>query len=177
MHLVLALITRRPRELARDTDRVPLRDRPNLLVLLREAPAPRACFRPVARKLAPASDGAVVASHDFGSQPARPTWQRRTPLSWGYLLLYRHSVPRDVRPSTVHRPGGPAGPCAGTPRQSSGGSLMTAHQATSLRQRGCCGPCGDGRTGSRDRRGCASGDGSRAPCDDDGCSAGTYACS
>ena len=46
-----------------------------------------------------------------------------------------------------------------------------------LRRRGCCDPCGDARTGSSDRRGCASAGGSRAPCDDDGCSAGTYACS
>jgi len=46
-----------------------------------------------------------------------------------------------------------------------------------LRQRGSCDPCGDARTGSRDRRGCASAGGSRAPCAGDGCSAGTYACS
>ncbi len=40
-----------------------------------------------------------------------------------------------------------------------------------------CGPC-DGATPEwRDRRGCASADGNRASCGDDGCSAGTYACS
>ena len=40
-----------------------------------------------------------------------------------------------------------------------------------------CGPCGAGSTGSSVRRGSACADGSRAPCDGDGCSAGTYACS
>ena len=46
-----------------------------------------------------------------------------------------------------------------------------------LRPRGSCGPCGGGRRGSRGRHGCASAGGTRASCDDDGCSAGTYACS
>ena len=40
-----------------------------------------------------------------------------------------------------------------------------------------CGPCGGGSTGSSGRRGSACAGGSRAPCDGDGCSAGTYACS
>jgi hypothetical protein len=39
------------------------------------------------------------------------------------------------------------------------------------------GPCGDGRRGSRGRRGCACAAGSRASWPGDGCSAGTYACS
>ena len=47
----------------------------------------------------------------------------------------------------------------------------------SLRRPGSCGPCGDARTGSSGRRGCACAGGNRAPCDGGGCSAGTYACS
>jgi hypothetical protein len=46
-----------------------------------------------------------------------------------------------------------------------------------LRQRGSCDPCDGEPTGSRDRRGCASAGGSRAPCAGGGCSAGTCACS
>jgi hypothetical protein len=46
-----------------------------------------------------------------------------------------------------------------------------------LRRPGSCDPCGGARPGCCDPRGCASGDGSRAPCGGDGCSAGTYACS
>ena len=49
--------------------------------------------------------------------------------------------------------------------------------ALAVRRPGSCGPCDDGSTGWRDRRGSACAGGSRAPCDGDGCSAGTYACS
>ena len=49
--------------------------------------------------------------------------------------------------------------------------------SVAVRRRACCDPCGGARTGSSDPRGCASAGGSRAPCDDGGCSAGTYACS
>jgi hypothetical protein len=49
--------------------------------------------------------------------------------------------------------------------------------ALAVRRPGSCGPCGDGSTGWRDRHGSACAGGSRAPCDGDGCSAGTYACS
>src|SRR6478735_4816116 len=46
-----------------------------------------------------------------------------------------------------------------------------------VRRRGSCGPCGGATTGSRGPHGCACADGTRAPCDGGGCSAGTYACS
>lgn len=46
-----------------------------------------------------------------------------------------------------------------------------------VRPRCSCGPCGAASSGSRDRRGCASGGGNRAPCDGGGCWAGTCACS
>jgi len=46
-----------------------------------------------------------------------------------------------------------------------------------VRLPGSCGPCGGAKTGSRGRHGCACADGTRAPCDGGGCSAGTYACS
>ena len=46
-----------------------------------------------------------------------------------------------------------------------------------LRPTDSCGPCGDARTGSRDRHACACAGGIRGPCAGDGCSAGTYACS
>ena len=49
--------------------------------------------------------------------------------------------------------------------------------ALAVRRPGSCGPCADGSTGWRDRHGSACAGGSRAPCDGDGCSAGTYACS
>ena len=49
--------------------------------------------------------------------------------------------------------------------------------SSELRRRACCGPCGGARTGWRGRRGCACAGGNRAPCGDDGCSAGRYACS
>lgn len=46
-----------------------------------------------------------------------------------------------------------------------------------VRPRVPCDPCGDATRGWRGRRGCACAGGTRAPCGDDGCSAGTYACS
>lgn len=48
---------------------------------------------------------------------------------------------------------------------------------THLRQRGGRGPCDGERRAQRDRPACACADGSRASCDDGGCSAGTCACS
>ena len=55
-------------------------------------------------------------------------------------------------------------------------ALFTSREPE-LRPRDSCGPCGGARTGSPAPRGCACAAGSRAPCDDDGCSAGTSACS
>ena len=55
--------------------------------------------------------------------------------------------------------------------------MVNGGEVTSVRRPGGCGPCGDATPGWRGRRGCASADGNRASCDDDGCSAGTYACS
>jgi len=46
-----------------------------------------------------------------------------------------------------------------------------------LRRPGGCDPCAGARRGCCARHGCASAVGSRASCDDAGCSAGTYACS
>jgi hypothetical protein len=46
-----------------------------------------------------------------------------------------------------------------------------------LRRRGACGPCRDGPRGWSALRACASAVGNRASSHDDGCSAGTYACS
>ena len=46
-----------------------------------------------------------------------------------------------------------------------------------LRRPGGCDPCDGARRGCCARHGCASAGGSRASCDDAGCSAGTYACS
>ena len=57
------------------------------------------------------------------------------------------------------------------------GSTSVVAAGAAVRRPGCCGPCGDAPTGSSGRRGCACAGGNRAPCDDDGCSAGTYACS
>ena len=57
------------------------------------------------------------------------------------------------------------------------GEQRRVPRALAVRRPGSCGPCGDGPTGWRDRHGSACAGGSRAPCDGDGCSAGTYACS
>ncbi len=57
------------------------------------------------------------------------------------------------------------------------GSTSVVAAGAAVRRPGCCGPCGDAPTGSSGRRGCACAGGNRAPCDDDGCSAGRYACS
>ncbi len=46
-----------------------------------------------------------------------------------------------------------------------------------LRRPSSCDPCGDAQPRWRVRRGCAYVNGSRAPCDGAGCSAGTCACS
>ena len=59
----------------------------------------------------------------------------------------------------------------------SSGEQRRVPRALAVRRPGSCGPCGDGPTGWRDRHGSACAGGSRAPCDGDGCSAGTYACS
>jgi hypothetical protein len=143
----------------------------------RAGPGARACCRRGACGSAPSSGGVVVVSRGSGSQPGLPTWRRRIPPSQGHLSLCRHWAPPGARPPAIHRIGDPAGPCAEILRPWSGGCSRTAHRSAGLRQRGCCGPCGDGRTGSRDPHGCASAGGTRAPCDGDGCSAGTYACS
>ena len=66
---------------------------------------------------------------------------------------------------------------AGQVSRCSAASTRRPAGARGLRQRGSCGPCGDGRTGWRGRRGCACAAGSRGSCADDGCSAGTCACS
>ena len=92
-------------------------------------------------------------------------------------MLCRHLASPGVRPRASHQIVGLAEPCAESLRLRSGDCSGTAHLAAGLRQRGCCGPCDDGRTGWRDPHGCASAGGTRAPCDGDGCSAGTYACS
>ena len=57
------------------------------------------------------------------------------------------------------------------------GEQRRVPRALAVRRPGSCGPCDDGPTGWRDRHGSACAGGSRAPCDGDGCSAGTYACS
>jgi hypothetical protein len=66
---------------------------------------------------------------------------------------------------------------AGSTVLSGSGPCQRASTARGLRRPGSCDPSGDGSPGWRDRRGCASAVGTRASCDDDGCSAGTSACS
>ena len=88
-----------------------------------------------------------------------------------------HRQVDDQRPRTGPTPvpdDGPEAAPAGQPvgrRQHGGGGRPT------LRRPGSCGPCGGARTRWRGRRGYACAGGTRAPCDGDGCSAGTYACS
>ena len=65
----------------------------------------------------------------------------------------------------------------GVPQAMSRGQhgLRLACKRLAVRRPGSCDPYGDGRRGCCDPHGCASAGGIRAPCDDDGCSAGTYA--
>jgi hypothetical protein len=94
---------------------------------------------------------------------------------------------RSGRAVQVDDDGGRAGPSTGPDRPSEGltiGESMRRGQhedsrpgEPGLRRPGSCGPCADGSTRWRGRRGCACAGGNRGSCDDDGCSAGTYACS
>jgi hypothetical protein len=88
----------------------------------------------------------------------------------------------------MHRQGPGAGAAAAASRRREAGRRgqpvgTIKHDATPMapgrrfRLPACCDPCADARTGSSVPHGCACAGGSRAPCDDDGCSAGTCACS
>ena len=139
------------------------------------AHAPRAQQSPGATSRAPGPGVEVGASRDCGPQHCPPPCSLRT----------RHGPagrPRRVRGGRrgwSSRRGGPGGWPDGS-RHSRRADAPGQHSRADpqrLRRRACCDPCGGARTGWSGQRGCACAGGNRAPCDGDGCSAGTYACS
>ncbi len=75
------------------------------------------------------------------------------------------------------RAAGPGAAAHRAPEGVRGAHTTTGRQHGRLRRRARRGPCGGGRRGWRDRRGCACAGGSRGSWTDGGCSAGRCACS
>ena len=100
------------------------------------------------------------------TKPIRRSWSPSTRARW---------TTRSGPPARRPRRTAVANPAASVrrwPRGSTPNRLIRR-----LRRPGGCDPCAGARRGCCARHGCASAVGSRASCDDAGCSAGTYACS
>ena len=151
-------------------------------------PGPRARQSPAATRVAP-GPGVGVGASPGSASPRGPT-----------ALLTTNPTRGPVRPAvSVRGDGRGAGPASGcrlaarvriaganSRLEVAAGSARGQHRrARRVRNewtrgsdgQAACGPCGGARTGWSGPRGCASAGGNRASCDDDGCSAGTYACS
>ena len=146
----------------------------------RAAPGPRAQQNPAAPPVqagAPGSGVGVGASRGCGPRhcprPCSPRTPRDAgcPVAWASRWTTRVRDPQRRPDRTVTRK------ASLSMSRCAAGSTSVVAAGAAVRRPGCCDPCGDEPTGSSGRRGCACAGGNRAPCDGDGCSAGTYACS